>query len=1060
MRATFLRNWGMGVLAVLVAVGGLGCPLITSPTVPDVVGLEEAAAVTAIEDANLVADVDTAHADAVAEGLVISQDPVADTEVARGDAVAIVVSLGPSFVPEEALWVPFEDAEAAIQEQDLVVGEVTPRYDPSAPEGFVLETEPEPGTQIAVGSAVNLFVSRGPDPMVGAVQVPVTPAPLELVVDGIPRTQNVDMSDGSWQWFKFQGEAGKKYYVHSTGNGPLNMSVFIGTDVEGLETQIADMLWTTDPCYPEYEFVIDYICDPCADPCEQCEELCEECAEEDQVKVVKSEKAIMIPNFVAPETATYYVVIQAAVKETLTCLPEDCEDEITDDMLYLHYELVYYDLTTYSVQVTTNTSYEDAEMILAYDPMDPEVEPAFYQGEVRVNNHDWLAFEAEADSNYMIEFMITDLSFDYSVQATLYSPLGDVVANCFACPDVNACMPKSLYAPNAGTYYILVEVGDGPSGSGEYDPDDDLEFGQFPYILRVLEDDHGNFPSLATEIATPALDEEEVAAGYLSRWDVDAFSFKPAAYSTYRVETRGAFDLSMDIPWLEPEVDAFFEDFDGRNDMGIVQTDRSVASRYFGVAMFPNMSDPFWLQVGEYEVAVIGDDHVDDDVHNIDGTEEIPVPGSSAGILWPLDTDMLSFALDANYMHMVESTNANEQAVQVVNDEDAPTGFNVLADETWDSDQAGPKVLTSYVDPYVSGVEEDTTGYVVVGGVDEDLEEYEAEFGVSVAKGEYPVFTGVADPEAGVLPISSSLWPGENHMLVFTATKAYFWYQLTLEGADEVRAYVADEEGVLTGPIPCDQAADGKWYLQLDEVDEGGTDVYLNVWKDGGEETEYSISVVEDDHRNAGGTEAEIEATATPLTTAAAVTGVLWPEEDDLFVFDADPEKLYKVVITDLTGTMAKALGVVISPIAPIPPSEDNVTTIYLPVGTEGLQVVALSNSGTDYLYYSVELVEADDDHGDAEDDATELTEGAETAGEVWPGEVDFFAFTPTADTPYHLTVAEDAPAEVSFLASLPDEDPDPDVYAFTPATADPVYIVVAPVVPGTYTILVEDATP
>ncbi|MFO7973585.1 MAG: PASTA domain-containing protein [Candidatus Hydrogenedentota bacterium] len=754
MRTKFLRNWGMGVLAVLVGVLGLGCPVVTTPTVPDVVGLEEEAAVTEIEDVGLVAEVETSHHDTVAEGLVISQDPAAETEVERGSTVAIVVSLGPSFVPE-ALWIPYEDAEAAILEQDLVVGEVTPRYDPSAPEGYVLETEPEAGTQIAVGSAVNLFVSRGPDPMVGSVQVPVKPAPLELVVDDIPRTQNVDLSDGSWQWFKFQGEADTKYYVHATGNGPLNMSVFIGTDVEGLETQVADMLWTTDPCYPEYEFVIDYICDPCADPCEELQELCEACEEvceeEEMEKIVKSEKAIMIPNFVAPKDATYYVVIQAAKKDTLTCLPDDCEDEITDDMLYLHYEVEYYELTTYSVQVTTSTSYEDAVMIQAYDPVDPEVEPAFYQGEVRVNNHDWLAFEAEEDSNYMIEFLTTDLSRDYSVRATIYSPLGDVACLAYACDD---CYPEPLYAPNAGTYYILVEVGDeeAPSGSGCYDPDDELEFGQFPYILRVLEDDHGNFPSLATTIPTPALREEEGVAGYLSREDVDAFDFKPATYSTYRIETRGVFDL-----WMDGDFDALYEDYDGRNDFGIVQTGRSVALRQLGIMMTPDIGDPFWLRVGEYEVAAIGDDHVDDDVHNIDATEEIPVPGSSTGLLWPLDTDMLSFALDANYMHKVESTNANEQKVQVVNT--GATGFDVLADATWDPDQAPPKELTSYVNPYVTvpQVLEDTTGYAVLSGVDEDLEEYEAEFGVTVEKGEYPVFTGVADAEAGVLPISSSL---------------------------------------------------------------------------------------------------------------------------------------------------------------------------------------------------------------------------------------------------------------------------------------------------------------
>jgi hypothetical protein len=64
--------------------------------VPDVVGLSQAAAVSAIEAELLVAVVETAYDALIAAGIVLSQDPAADEEVAIGSDVTITVSLGPA----------------------------------------------------------------------------------------------------------------------------------------------------------------------------------------------------------------------------------------------------------------------------------------------------------------------------------------------------------------------------------------------------------------------------------------------------------------------------------------------------------------------------------------------------------------------------------------------------------------------------------------------------------------------------------------------------------------------------------------------------------------------------------------------------------------------------------------------------------------------------------------------------------------------------------------------------------------------------------------------------
>ncbi len=63
-------------------------------TVPDVVGDDQATAVSAIEGAGFEVALQFAFSDSVEIGDVISQDPAASTEQELGSVVTIVVSLG------------------------------------------------------------------------------------------------------------------------------------------------------------------------------------------------------------------------------------------------------------------------------------------------------------------------------------------------------------------------------------------------------------------------------------------------------------------------------------------------------------------------------------------------------------------------------------------------------------------------------------------------------------------------------------------------------------------------------------------------------------------------------------------------------------------------------------------------------------------------------------------------------------------------------------------------------------------------------------------------------
>src|SRR5262252_3476215 len=132
--------------------------------VPNVVGLTQAAATTAITNANLVVGtVTTQSSTTVPSGSVISQTPTSGTQVAVGSAVNLVVSSGPPQVAvPNVVGLTQAAATTAITNATLVLGTVTTQASATVPSGSVISQTPTSGTQVAVGSAVNLVVSSGP----------------------------------------------------------------------------------------------------------------------------------------------------------------------------------------------------------------------------------------------------------------------------------------------------------------------------------------------------------------------------------------------------------------------------------------------------------------------------------------------------------------------------------------------------------------------------------------------------------------------------------------------------------------------------------------------------------------------------------------------------------------------------------------------------------------------------------------------------------------------------------------------------------------------------------
>jgi uncharacterized protein (TIGR03437 family) len=133
-------------------------------TVPNVVGLAQAAATMAIQNAGLALGTVTNQASAtISSGSVISQNPTAGTQVAAGSTVTLVVSTGPPQVTvPNVVGMTQAAVVAAVQSAGLVLGQITTQASATVAIGLVMNQNPQAGAQVAQGSAVAVVISSGP----------------------------------------------------------------------------------------------------------------------------------------------------------------------------------------------------------------------------------------------------------------------------------------------------------------------------------------------------------------------------------------------------------------------------------------------------------------------------------------------------------------------------------------------------------------------------------------------------------------------------------------------------------------------------------------------------------------------------------------------------------------------------------------------------------------------------------------------------------------------------------------------------------------------------------
>jgi len=130
--------------------------------------------------------------DQVADGNVIRTDPVGGTTVAPGQTVTVYVSTGqPTSVMPTVVGSASEAAEAALKAVGLQLGAVNTRSDPDLAQGVVISADQTAGTNVPVGTRVNLTVASGKVALVNLVGYTVEAATRELTSDTLKLTANV-----------------------------------------------------------------------------------------------------------------------------------------------------------------------------------------------------------------------------------------------------------------------------------------------------------------------------------------------------------------------------------------------------------------------------------------------------------------------------------------------------------------------------------------------------------------------------------------------------------------------------------------------------------------------------------------------------------------------------------------------------------------------------------------------------------------------------------------------------------------------------------------------------
>jgi hypothetical protein len=233
-----------GVLLLLVMIAGLagGAYLAfwiwveTGPRtarVPNVVGIEEQAAVRLLQNAGLIPEVaERRYDENTRRGVVLSMRPPPNKLVRQRRKAFLVVGLG-------SVWTRVPNvtemsgarAEQLLAAAELELGRQREEYSDKIPVGYVISHSPGPGARARRGSLVDLVMSRGPAPA-GATEKMRKSARVgvELPLQGQWQEVRIMVQDDTGTRLAYHGwhMPGSRVLKTVTGIGTVTVRVYVG----------------------------------------------------------------------------------------------------------------------------------------------------------------------------------------------------------------------------------------------------------------------------------------------------------------------------------------------------------------------------------------------------------------------------------------------------------------------------------------------------------------------------------------------------------------------------------------------------------------------------------------------------------------------------------------------------------------------------------------------------------------------------------------------------------------------------------------------------------------
>ena len=133
---------------------------------PGLQGTTEQVATTRLAGTSLTLRTVPEYSETVAAGVIIRTDPAEGARILKNGTVTAYVSQGPErYTVPPLIGQTREAASAALESAHLTVGAVTEDYADASPAGTVIDASAQTGDQLKRDQAVDLVVSKGPEPI-------------------------------------------------------------------------------------------------------------------------------------------------------------------------------------------------------------------------------------------------------------------------------------------------------------------------------------------------------------------------------------------------------------------------------------------------------------------------------------------------------------------------------------------------------------------------------------------------------------------------------------------------------------------------------------------------------------------------------------------------------------------------------------------------------------------------------------------------------------------------------------------------------------------------------